>query len=350
MERRRKGALAIALLATLAGAGIWYVRAYRRAPASASVETTGTVEGIETNIASKIPGRLRTVRFREGDRVKTGDLLAELEGADLQAALGQARSAQATARAALAAGRERIAAAAAQVTVASADVESARASVAGARARLAQAERDLRRDRELFGSGLLTKASLEVTETAGQTRASERDAAVSAVAAAAARREAARKALDEAKSQVKTLEARIAEARDAEALAQARLADTRILSPVDAVVEYRALEPGEVVGPGQSILTLIDPTHLWVRIDLEQRFLGGIRGGQAAQIALEGAPEHTFPAEVMDIGQEGAFAVERDVTRGRQDIKTFRTRLRLLGGQGVLKPGMTVLVTIPAAR
>jgi multidrug resistance efflux pump len=154
--------------------------------------------------------------------------------------------------------------------------------------------------------------------------------------------------LKEAQGQVLTLEARVAEARAAVELAQARLADARILSPVDAVVEYRALEPGEVVSPGQSILTLIDPSHLWVRIDLEQSYLERVRVGEKARVALENLPGRTFSAEVMDIGREGEFAVERDVTRGRQDIKTFRTRLRLLDGDGVLKPGMTVIVTIPA--
>lgn len=349
MERRRKGVLAAVVLAALAGAAIWYAREYRRAPAPASVVTTGTVEGIETNVSSKIAGRLVAVRFREGDRVKAGDLLAEVEGADLRAALDQTRSAQATARASFAAGRDAVSSAAAQVAVAGADVESARAAVAGAEARLAQAERDLSRDRELFATGLLPKASLEVAETDRRTRASELGTAKAAVAASAARREASRRALDEARSQAKALEARIAEARDAEALAGARLADARILSPADAVVEYRALEPGEVVSPGQSILTLIDPTRLWVRIDLEQRFVDRVRVGQRATVALEGAPERPFPAEVLDIGREGEFAVERDVTRGRQDIRTFRTRLRLLGGQGVLKPGMTVIVTIPVA-
>ena len=78
--------------------------------------------------------------------------------------------------------------------------------------------------------------------------------------------------------------ARIAEASHNVELQRAHLTDTKIYSPVDAVVEYRSLEPGEVVSPGTSILTLIDLKNLWVRIDLEQGDITRVKPGQKAEI------------------------------------------------------------------
>ena len=109
------------------------------------------------------------------------------------------------------------------------------------------------------------------------------------------------------------------------------------------------MEEGEVVSPGTSILTIVDPSTLWVRFDLEQRFVTKVRVGTKARVWLEHHPDMVFDGEVFDIGREGEFAVERDVTRGRQDIKTFRTRIKINDPKGILKPGMTVMVEIPEA-
>ena len=103
----------------------------------------------------------------------------------------------------------------------------------------------------------------------------------------------------------------------------------------------------EVVSPGTSIMTLIDPNSLWVRFDLEQRYVNIVKAGQKALIRLEGVPDKVINGTIYDIGREGEFAVERDVTRGRQDIRTFRTRIKVDDPERILKPGMSVLVEIP---
>jgi HlyD family secretion protein len=312
-----------------------------------SINTTGTVEALEFSISPKISGKLTMVKYREGERVKSGELVAELQSTDLEAAYRQAVSALAAERSNAASGIDTVANARAQVAVARADVESQKAAVTRAQAQLAQSGKDLARSKELFDRGIVAKADLDLAETARDTRAAELESAKAAVILSQARVDAAVAALRKAQGDVKTLNAQVSASAQNVELQNARLADTKIYSPVDGVVEYRSLEEGEIVSPGTSIMTLIDPKSIWVRFDLEQRYVNIVKNGQKAYIRLEGVPDRVINGTIYDIGREGEFATERDVTRGRQDIKTFRTRIKVDDPEGMLKPGMSVLVEIP---
>jgi RND family efflux transporter MFP subunit len=124
-----------------------------------------------------------------------------------------------------------------------------------------------------------------------------------------------------------------------------QIADMVIRSPISGIVVSKALEVGEWVTPGTPILTVDDLSTIWARVDVEETDLGTIRLGQAAQIALTTRPPQVYTGRVMAIGQEGQFATETDVRRGRQDIRTFYVKVRVLQAGGDVKPGMTAEVT-----
>lgn len=343
--RVKKAAILTAIAAAVL---IFYLFLYKKNNGQpVSVNTTGTVEALEFSISPKISGKLTMVKYREGERVKAGELVAELQSTDLEAVSMQAVAALAAARSEAAVSTDTVANARAQVAVNRADVESQKAAVARSKAQLAQAEKDLERSKELFGRGITAKADLDLAETARDTRAADLEASKAAVTLSQARVDAAVAALGKAQGDVRTLNAQSSAAAQNVEFQKARLADTKMYSPVDGVVEYRSLEEGEVVTPGTSIMTLIDPKSLWVRFDLEQRYVNIVKNGQKALIRLEGVPGKVINGTVYDIGREGEFAVERDVTRGRQDIRTFRTRIKVYDPEGILKPGMSALVEIP---
>ncbi len=123
-----------------------------------------------------------------------------------------------------------------------------------------------------------------------------------------------------------------------------QLRDTAIVSPVDGIVVNKALEVGEWVTPGTPILTIDDLSTVWARVDVQETDLGSIYVGKAAEVVLPGDPPTTYSGRVMAIGQEGNFATERDVRRGRQDIRTFYVKVQVLQAEGELKPGMTAEV------
>ena len=155
---------------------------------------------------------------------------------------------------------------------------------------------------------------------------------------AAKDRDDARTAYDQAVASVASNKANVDFFKD-------QLKDTAIVSPVDGVVVNKALEVGEWVTPGTPILTVDDLTTIWARVDVQETDLGSIYVGKAAQVVLPTDPPVTFSGRVMAIGQEGNFATERDVRRGRQDIRTFYVKVQVLQADGELKPGMTAEVS-----
>lgn len=348
----RKGVMSVKLkiliiIVILVACGLYLYRYMTRPPSEDVFRTTGTVEALETSIASKVAGRLTSVNFREGEKVATGDVLATIDQAEYVAAKKQAEAGVASAMSSLASGHDAVDTARARLAAAKADVARAEAQVASAQARLAQSDKDLARANELYAKGVIAKSGQDIAGTAQSTAKAELDAAKAASSASGSLTDAAYASLKEAEGGIAKLKAGVAAAEAALAAADSRLSDTTITSPVDAVVEYRTLEPGEVVAPGTSILTLADPANTWVRFDLDERMIGKVKTGGDADVSVEYLPGKKFPAKIFDIGREGEFAVERDVTRGRQDIRAFRTRARVYDPEGVLKPGMTVTVSIP---
>lgn len=124
-----------------------------------------------------------------------------------------------------------------------------------------------------------------------------------------------------------------------------RLKDTAIRSPISGVVVSKALEVGEWVTPGTPILTVDDLSTIWARVDLQETDLGSIYLGKPAEIMLTTQPPMVATGRVMAIGQEGQFATETDVRRGRQDIRTFYVKVRVLQESRDFKPGMTAQVS-----
>jgi RND family efflux transporter MFP subunit len=188
----------------------------------------------------------------------------------------------------------------------------AQADLAHAQADLAQARRDLVRDNELSKAHVI-----------------------------------AEKVRDDATTTVEQDQANLLSAQANVKFYADQIADAEIKSPVDGIIVSKALEVGEWVTPGVPIFTVDDLSTIWARVDVEETDLGSLYIGKSAQIELPTTPPEVFTGRVMAIGQEGEFATERDVRRGRQDIRTFYVKVQVLQAEGELKPGMTAEVTFP---
>ncbi len=127
--------------------------------------------------------------------------------------------------------------------------------------------------------------------------------------------------------------------------AQVILDETRIRSPIDGVVDVRAALAGEVVSPGQAIVTLVNPANLWVRIDVPETYIDRIRLGEPLSVRFPSGMEKT--GTVFFRGVDADYATERDVSRTKRDIKTFEVRLRVDNRDRRIWPGLTAYVTLP---
>ena len=129
------------------------------------------------------------------------------------------------------------------------------------------------------------------------------------------------------------------------ARADVRLAYTEIHAPIDGIVDVRAALPGEVVNPGQPVVTLINPDDLWVRIDVEETYIDRMRNGDKLTVRLPSGAE--LEGTVFYRAADAGFATQRDVSRTKRDIKTFEVRLRVDNKDRRLAVGMTAYVLLP---
>src|SRR5258705_489180 len=102
---------------------------------------------------------------------------------------------------------------------------------------------------------------------------------------------------------------------------------------------------GEVVTPGQPIVTLINPDDLWVRANVEETYIDRVRVGDKLKVRLPSGEERE--GTVFFRGVEASFATQRDVSRTKRDIKTFEIRLRVDNRDRRLAVGMTAYVELP---
>lgn len=309
------------------------------------IETTGVMEAAEAELASKIAGRIGWLCCMEGDRVEAGAVAVRLEAAELEARLLEGRAAAAAAAQAVAEARIAAENAAVEREAAASTFDAARAESDRAVALEKESSENFRRAQSLFEGGYISKRDLDSSRAAYESNLALLNSERARARSAEANLKSAGVAIRAAEAGIVSAKAR-SEAATAQVLVlSSQLQDTEILSPVAGVVSYKAFELGEYVTPGAAIYTVYSVSDQWARVDIEETRIQNIRLGSRAVITPAGGGRG-FEGRVIEIGELGGFATQRDVTRGRSDIKTFRVKVRAVDKEGFLKPGMTVNVRI----
>ena len=253
---------------------------------SARVATLSRVE-----IGSTVTGRVETVRVREGDAVRAGDLLVQLESDEARAALAQAEAAQRQAEARLAGLR-------------GTGRQALRATQDQAEATLRQARAELARAQQLVAQGFVSASRIDEAQRVLDVAQAQRDAARAQVQANA-----------EAGADLAQAEAQLQSARATTQAARARLEQTLLRAPTNARVLTREVEPGQIVQPGKVLLRLAldGPTQLKAQVD--ERFLAQLQPGQPASVVADAHAGQPFAAQVLSLSplvdaQRGAVEVK----------------------------------------
>jgi HlyD family secretion protein len=296
---------------------------------------SGFVDAPIAAVASQVAGRVETIPVQSGDRVRAGQLLAELDAREREAALAQAEATLAREQQ----GQNEAEASSEAVLPTE---KGARADIARAQATLDDAQRSFDRTERLARAGSATAADFD----AARARLLEAKASLQSLVAgkdvAHGRVRAALAAISGARAAVRVAEASVETAKVQVALA-------RIQSPYDGLVVDRNLEPGEWAAAGTPVVTVEDLGHVWVRLDVEETSFSGLRLGASATILVIALPGKLFHGHVIEVGPLGGFAVNRDVKRGRPDIRTFRVRVAFDEPGLELRPGMTAEVRLSAS-
>jgi len=273
----------VGLVAGIAGAGYWTfrdrlfplpvvkvesVRIMTLGQARTQLTATGYLESRwQAAVGAKVPGRIANIPVEEGDEVKAGDVLAELEHADLDAMLASRRVA----------------------------VTLAEAELAEAELNLAQAQRDLVREQGIFKRNAGTQAMLEQAETTHKAASAIQQARDAAV-------EAAKSAVVEAEEAVRNM---------------------FVYAPFDGTVVTKDAEKGESIMPGGmgassgrgSVITLANLDELEVDTDVKEDYLSQLHEGQPAQVVVDAVPDHRYQGRLREIIPMG------DRTRGIVKVK-----------------------------
>jgi multidrug resistance efflux pump len=330
--KRRASLVLVLLLAAAAIAA--YVLTRRPGP----VVLTGVVTTDDAIVSSEIQGRLQKLLVGPGDAVKAGDLLAVIQPAEWNASLSFYDQGVLQAESDL---RSQEAQADEQVRLAEAGLAAARAQAAQAGADLENADLAFQRESTLFKSGTDTRQAYDQARTAHDGAAAHAEALRHQAAAAEASLALARSQKD----QVAARRAALAAAKAQRDKAAVQLGYTEIRAPIGGTVDVRASLQGEVVNPGQAIVTLIDPDDLWVRADVEEGAVDRIRLGDKLTVRLPSGAERE--GTVFFRGVDADYATQRDVSRTKRDIKTFEIRLRCDNRDRSLAAGMTAYVLLP---
>lgn len=292
----------------------------------------GTVEATEAQLGFTVPGRITTVAVHEGDRAKAGDVLAAL---DTLEAAARARQAEAQVEAARAAFAEMESGSRPE------EVQQAGAARDAARQRLTDAQQDFDRAKALLAGAVTSRQSFDKAQVAldvarSQYRQADEQYRLVAKGPRAERVAAAR--------------AQLANAQASLAAQRAALANMVIRAPFDGVVTVRHREPGEIVGAGAAVVSLMNRDDRWVRVYVSETRVGAVHTGQKAAVTCDTYTGRRFAGEVTYVSSEAEFTPKNVQTAEERVKLVYAVKVRVSGDpEFVLKPGMPADVVLEAA-
>jgi HlyD family secretion protein len=335
------GVLAVALVIALV-LRVRHLRAAEHGPAGGS----GIVEGVDVNVTSRISARITKVNVREGDVVKQGDVLVELDCIDQEAAYIQAKAGLAAAQSSVQSARASATSASQSASGGSQNVSAAKSELEVLKAGEALARVDLGRTEALVKSGALPQSALDearsrelslVDQIAEQ---SSREAMIKNQAGALSA------SGTEAKSQTAVALDNVAGATAAVARAEISVNECKLLAPRNAMVVSRNLEPGEAVQAGTNVLALTDVTEARMRFYLPNAELADAAPGRKARIIADAYPGQVFEGTIFYVSPRAEFTPRNVQTREDRERLVYAVEVRIPNADMRLRSGMPVEVAI----
>jgi HlyD family secretion protein len=286
-----KKKLIIPLLILLLLAGIFSLLFYYRSQRGArELQLTGTVEVTEVEISPELSAQVIALYHWEGDEVKQGDPLLDLDKSIVESQLRAAKAAS----------------------------QAAEAQTLLAQAKMENAERDYNRYLQLYEAKAIAPSVYDAYKTSYTVAKNTYAASL--------------EQFKTAQAQVTTL--------------QVQLGKTHICSPITGVVLERSVEVGEVIFPGIVAMTIGDLRSPWVRIYIGEPDIGKVRIGQQALVVTDAYPKRQFSGILRYIASEAEFTPKNVQTREERIKLVYEAKVYLANEEGILKPGMPADVTL----
>ncbi len=374
-RRIPKPVLILGAIALLGGVGYGIYRVFFYQPEPDGLFLSGRIEGYETDISAKIGGKVTNVAVREGDVVKPGQLLVQLDDSELRAQLQGSAAKVRAAQERLERDRQQLPVLQAQLKQANLTTQQANQESLG---RVMQAENALAAARTAL---VLDQANLKLAQakqkrttqlyTQGAVSAQARDEDNAAFDVAQARVNAARqqaqsaegtltqaratqsnepikaaaalqveKQIAQARTDISVSQQEVKDAQASQAQTQANLNYLTINSPLSGSVITRSVESGEVVAAGAPLLTIVNLDHLYLRGFVPEGQIGKVKLGQTGLVYLDTYPKQPLQAKVSRIDPKASFTPENTYFKKDRVTQVFGVELTLNNSQNLAKPGM----------
>jgi HlyD family secretion protein len=303
-------------------ANLWYRRdaglsvqaeTLRTRDLEAIVSASGKVQPKrQVNVSANTTGRVTRVAVEEGERVKAGQFLLEIDPKQLE---GQMQRGEAS------------------VAAAQSSLQSARTAVEQGRANLDLARQNLKRQEDLWKEGLTTRENLEkaqndVTVREVDLRARQQD--------------------------IETNEARIRQEQAGLSTTRYNLNQIIITAPMDGLVTRRSIEEGEtaVLGTmnnaGSVLLTIADMSVIEAEVEVDETEIPTVEVGQEARVTIDAVPDRTFRGRVTEIGNSPIQTNTQNT--GQRQATTFKVVVTLEEQVPNIRPGFTCTAEITTAK
>jgi HlyD family secretion protein len=282
---------------------------------------SGTIECTQVQVAPQVAGRIIQLAPQEGDIVKQGDVVAQIDPADFELRRAETEAAVGQAQAQL----ELLQAGSRQE-----DIQRARAQVREAQAMAQAAALDFDRIRKVFEEKSATQKQYDDARLA-----SDKAAAVQAQA----EQNLARLVAGNRPEDIRIAQAQVNVARARLAQAEKALADCRVTAAMDGVVTTRSHEPGEMVASGTTLITVSRLDEVWLSLYVPEPKLSQLKLGQKAWAKVNGRKE-PMEGKLTFISPEAEFTPKNVQTPEERAKLVYRIKVTLTNADRVFKPGM----------
>ncbi|UFM67133.1 HlyD family efflux transporter periplasmic adaptor subunit (plasmid) [Paracoccus sp. MA] len=275
----------------------------------------GRIEATEIDISALSAGRIARIQAAEGQVVRKGDLLVQMDTLQLEAQKRQAEAQLRRARIGVETAQSLVTQAEAQHKAAEAAVEQARAAADAAAARLARTES-------------LARSNVASQQVLDDVRASGRETQA-ALASAEANLAAAEAGIGTARAQVVDAEAAVDAAQAAIEAVEVQIGDATLQSPRDGRVQYLIAQEGEIVAAGGRILNLVDLEDVYMTFFLPTSQAGRVEVGAEARLVMDAAPQYVIPARISYVADVAQFTPKTVETAEEREKLMFRVRAQI---------------------
>ena len=279
------------------------------------VRGNGRIEATEVDVAAKAAGRVADILVNEGDFVNHNDVIARMDTKAIEAQLAQAQAQAANARSAHETAR-------AQVAQRRADAVMAEAVLTQRQSELDVARKTHARAQSLLKDHAISEQQAD--ESAARARNADANVAV-----ARAQILAARAAITAAEAQVAQAQAGIEAADAVVARLRTEIEDGVLRAPRSGRVQYRVVQPGEVVAGGGKVVSLIDIGDVYMTFFLPEVAAGRVALGSEARIVLDAARQYVIPAQVSYVASVAQFTPKTVETQSERQKMVFRVKARI---------------------